>query len=167
MLISAAQAIKTSRVGGYGRELDLHFDLRKFAQTHEKYIRIRTHSIRNPVSFYLLSSDGAAQSFLRMRGVDGSAAPVRLLPKLHRMVSLGAPFDAQPLACPWGASPSDRTILELLALRLISTCGFEPLEWARGRELIQWCCHAAPLLLRRAKYVRAARAGGSEVRREH
>ena len=45
------------------------------------------------------------------RGVDGSAATVRLLPKLHRMVSLGAPFDAQPLACPWGASPSDRTIL--------------------------------------------------------
>ena len=52
---------------------------------------------------------------------------------------------------------------ELLALRLISTGGFEPLEWALGRELIQWRCHAARLLLRRAKYVRAARAGGSEV----
>ena len=57
---------------------------------------------------YLLSSDGAAR---RASAASTAPPPVRLLPKLHRMVSLGAPFDAQPLACPWGASPSDRTIL--------------------------------------------------------
>ena len=93
-----------SRVGGYGRELDLHFDLRKFAQTHEKYIRIRTHSIRNPVSFYLLSSDGAAR-----RASAASTAPPPVggaaAPEAAQNGVLGRPLRRPTLGLPLGRVP--------------------------------------------------------------